>query len=57
MGEIQVSTGEVSVLLLTGNMVVTTESEEGLHHILKIVSDTLSKWELKVNGGRLKLLG
>ena len=45
MDEIQLSTGEVGVLVFADDMVVTAESEEGLQHNLKVVSDTLSKWE------------
>ena len=49
MSEVQLSTGEVGVLLLTDDVVVMAESEEGLQHNLKAVNDMLSKWELKVN--------
>ena len=56
MGEIQLSTGEVGVLLFADSMVVTADSEEGLQHNLKVSSDTLSKWELKVNWRRTKVM-
>ena len=37
-------------------MVVMAESEEGLQHNLMIVSDMLSKWELKVNWRKTKVM-
>ena len=54
VGEVQLSTGEVGVLLFADDMMVMADSEEGLQHNLKTVSDMLSKWELKIHW-RLKL--
>ena len=56
VGEVQLSTDEVGVLKFADNMVITAESEEGLQHSVKIVSDTLSKWELKVNWRKTKVM-
>ena len=45
----RLSTGNVGVLLFADNMVVMSESVEGLQHNMQVMSDVLSKWELKVN--------
>ena len=42
-------TGDVGVLLFADDMVVIEESEEGLQSNLQVLSDVLSRWELKVN--------
>ena len=54
MGEVQLSTGEVGVLLFADDMVVMADSKEGLQHNLKTVSDMLNKWELKINCRKTK---
>ena len=56
VGEVQLSAGEVGVLLIADDMVVMADSEERLQHNLKIVSDTLSKRELKVNWRKTKVM-
>ena len=56
MSQVQLSTGEVGVLLLADGMVVVAESEERLQHNLQIVSDMLSRWELQVNWRKTKVI-
>ena len=45
----RLSTGNVGVLLFADDMVVMSESVEGLQHNMQVMSGVLSKWELKVN--------
>ena len=54
--EVQLSTGEVGVLLFADDMVVMADSKEGLQHNLKAVSDMLNKWELKMNWRKTKVM-
>ena len=54
--EVKLSTGDVEVLLLADDMVVMTESVEGLQSNLQVMSDVLSRWELKVNWGKTKVM-
>ena len=56
VGEVQLSTGEVGVLLFADDMVVMADSKEGLQHNLKTVSDMLNKWELKINWRKTKVM-
>ena len=56
VSEVQLSTGEVGVLLLADNMVVMAESEERLQHNLQMVSDVLSKLELQVNWRKTEVM-
>ena len=56
VGEVQLSTGEVGVLLFADDMVVMADSKEGLQHNLKTVSDMLNKWELKINWRTTKVM-
>ena len=50
------STGDVGVLLFADDMVVMTESVKGLQSNLQVMSDVLSRWELKVNWGKTKVM-
>ena len=54
--EVKLSTGDVGVLLFADDMVVMAESAEGLQHNLQVMSDVLSKWELKVNWRKTKVM-
>ena len=56
VGEVQLSTGEVSVLLFADDIVVMADSKEGLQHNLKTVSDMLNKWELKIYWRKTKVM-
>ena len=56
VSEVQLSTGEVGVLLIADNMVVMAESEERLQHNLQMVSDMLSRWEPQVNWRKTKVM-
>ena len=56
VGEVQLSTGEVGVLLFADVTVVMADSKEGLQHNLKTVSDMLNKWELKINWRKTKVM-
>ena len=56
VGEVQLSTGEVGVLLFADNIVVMADSKEGRQHNLKTVSDMLNKWELKINWRKTKVM-
>ena len=47
--EVKLSTGDVGLLLFADDMVVMAESVEGLQHNLQVMSDVLSRWELRVN--------
>ena len=42
VGEVQLSTGKVGVLLFAEDMVVLADSKEGLQHNLKTVSDMVN---------------
>ena len=54
--EVKLSTGDVGVLLFADDIVVMAESAEGLQHNLQVMSDVLSKWELKVNWRKAKVM-
>ena len=54
--EVKLSTGDVGVLLFADDMVVMAESVEGLQSNLQGMSDVLSRWELKVNWGKTKVM-
>ena len=54
--EVRLPTGNVEVLLFTDDMVVMSESLEGLQHNMIVMSDVLSKWELKVNWRKSKVI-
>ena len=47
--EVKLSIGDVGVLLFADDMVVMAESVEGLQSNLQVLSNVLSRWELKVN--------
>ena len=49
MREVKLSTGDVRVLLFAYDMVIMAESEEGLQRNLKVLSEAMSAWNLKVN--------
>ena len=51
----KLSTG-VGVLLFADDMVVMAESAEGLQNNLQMLSDILSRWELKVNWRKTRLM-
>ena len=50
------SIGDVGVLLVADDMVVMLESVEKLQQYLQVMSDVLSKWELKVNWRKTKVM-
>ena len=50
------STGDVGLLLFADDMVVMAESVEGLQHNLQVMSDVLSRWELRVNWRKTKVM-
>ena len=54
--EVKLSTGDVGVLLFADDMVVMAESVEGLQSNLQVLSDVLSRWELKVNWRKTKMM-
>ena len=54
--EVKLSTGDVGVLLFADDMVVMAESVEGLQSNLQVLSDVLSRWELKVNWRKTKVV-
>ena len=54
--EVMLSTGDVGVLLFADDMVVMAESVEGLQSNLQVLSDVLSRWELKVNCRKTKMM-
>ena len=54
--EVKLSTGDVGVLLFADNVVVLEESVEGLPSNLQVMSDVLSRWELKENWGKTKMM-
>ena len=54
--EVQLSTGDVGVLLFVDDMVVVAELVEGLQSNLQVMSDVLSRWELKVNWEKTKVM-
>ena len=54
--EVKLSTGDVGVLLFADDMVVMAESVEGLQSNLQVLSDVLSRWELKVNWRKTKVM-
>ena len=54
--EVRLSTGNVGVLLFADDIVVMSELEEGLQHSMQVMSGVLSKWELKVNWRKTKVM-
>ena len=54
--EVKLSTGDVGVLLFADDMIVMAESVEGLQSNLKVLSDVLSRWELKVICRKTKVM-
>ena len=54
--EVKLSTGDVGVLLFVDDMVVMAESVERLQSNLQVMSDVLSRWKLKVNWGKTKVM-
>ena len=54
--EVRLSTGNVGVLLFADDMVIMSESVDGLQHNMQVMSDVLSKWELKVNSRKTKVM-
>ena len=52
----RLSIGDVGVLLVADDMVVMLESVEKLQQYLQVMSDVLSKWELKVNWRKTKVM-
>lgn len=50
------STGYVSVLLFADDMVVMSELVEGLQSNLQVLNDVLSRWGLKVNWRKTKVM-
>ena len=52
----KLSTGYVSVLLFADNIVVMSESVEGLQSNLRVLNDVLSRWGLKVNWRKTKVV-
>ena len=54
--EVRLSTGNAGVLLFADHVVVMLESVEGLQHNFQVMSYVLSKWELKVNWRKTKVM-
>ena len=54
--EVSLSTGNVGVLLFADDIVVMVKSVEGLQHNMQVMSGALSKWELKVNWRKTKVM-
>ena len=52
----KLSTGDVGVLLFADDMVVMAESAEGLQNNLQVLSGILSRWQLKVNWRKTKVM-
>ena len=52
--EVRLSTGNIVVLLFADNMVVMSELVKGPQHNMQVMSDVLSKLELKVNWRKTK---
>ena len=46
---VKLSTGEQEVLLFADDMVLLADSRERLESNLRVMSEVLSEWELKVN--------
>ena len=54
--EVKLSTGNVGVLLFADDMVLMAELVEGLQSNLQVMNDVLSRWELKVNWEKTKVM-
>ena len=52
----KLSTDYVSVLLFADDMVVMSELVEGLQSNLQVLNDVLSRWGLKVNWRKTKVM-
>ena len=52
----ELSTGDLGLLLFADYMVVKVELVEGLQHNLQVMSDVLSRWELRVNWRKTKVM-
>ena len=49
MRDVKLSTDEVGVLLYADGMVLMAASEKGLQSNLQALSETVTRWDLKVN--------
>ena len=56
VSEVKLSTGDVGMLLFADDMVIMAESEEGLQSNLKVLSEAMDRWDLKVNWMKTKVM-
>ena len=56
MSEVKLSTGDVGMLLFADDMVIMAVSEEGLQSNLKVLSEAMDRWDLKVNWMKTKVM-
>ena len=52
----RLSSGNVGVFLFADDMVVMSESVNELQHDMQVMSDVLSKWEMKVSWRKTKVM-
>ena len=53
---VKLPTGELGVLLFADDMVLMSDTVEGLESNLKVMSQVLSRWELKVNWMKTRVM-
>ena len=56
VSEVKLSTGDVGMLLFADDMVIMAESEGGLQSNLKVLSEAMDRWDLKVNWMKTKVM-
>ena len=56
VSEVKLSTGDVGMLLFADDRVIMAESEEGLQSNLKVLSEAMDRWDLKVNWMKTKVM-
>ena len=56
VGGVKLPTGELGMLIFADDMVLMSDTEEGLESNLKVMSHVLSRWELKVNWTKTRVM-
>ena len=55
-GSVQLTTGQLEVLLCAADVVMLAEAEKGLQHYLQELKDTLKKWKIEANWQKTKTI-
>ena len=55
-GSVQLTTGEVEVLLFADDLMMMAELEEALQHNMQELNDRLEEWEMKANWQKTRVM-